>query len=287
MKRYVKNNHMRKIFFVFLGSFIMSCGSYFFNIPSNIAAGGVTGISQVIKHLIPYLNIGIIMYGLEIFILFLGVVFLGKEFGMYTLLGAFTYSGYITLFDYFIKLKEPILKDNIANLVIGAVLVGGGLAIVFKQNGSTGGTDVLAKILDKFIGLGISNSILIVDSIVIFLAAIVFGLEKGIYSFLSLYITTYAIDVTIAGFNTKIQMTIISEYSEIINDYIFKEINRGTTYYKAVGGYTKKDRDILVTIVDKKQYIKIRNYIDSIDEHAFVYISNINEVIGYGFSKEK
>lgn len=281
-----KLHHVKRIALILVGTLIMSLGTYFFNVPANIAAGGVTGFSQVLVTLMPFMNLGIVMGFFNLVILTIGIMFLGKEFGVYTLIGAVSYSIYMTIFDFLIVLENPILEDNIANLLIGAVLVGVGLAIVFRQNASTGGTDVIAKIIEKNASINLSTAILIVDTFVILFATSIYGLEKGIYSFMSLYVTTYCVDVTIAGFNSKIQMTIISNQAEIINNFIFSEIRRGSTFYKARGGYTKQERDILVTIVDKKQYIKIRNFINSIDEDAFVYITNINEVIGYGFTRE-
>lgn len=281
-----KLHHVRRIALILVGTLIMSLGTYLFNVPANIAAGGVTGFSQVLVTLMPFMNLGIVMGFFNLVILIVGIIFLGKEFGVYTLIGAVSYSLYMTIFDFLIVLENPILEDNITNLLIGAVLIGVGLAIVFRQNASTGGTDVIAKIIEKKASINLSTAILIVDTFVILFATSIYGLEKGIYSFMSLYVTTYCVDVTIAGFNSKIQMTIISNQAEIINNFIFSEIRRGSTFYKARGGYTKQERDILVTIVDKKQYIKIRNFINSIDEDAFVYITNINEVIGYGFTRE-
>ena len=281
-----KLHNLRRIALILIGTLIMTLGSYFFNVPANIAAGGVTGFSQVLVSLMPFMNIGIVMGFLNLVILIIGIIFLGKEFGVYTLIGAVSYSLYMTIFDFLIVLEHPILEDNIANLLIGAVLVGVGLAIVFRQNASTGGTDVIAKIIEKKATINLSKAILIVDTFVILFATSIYGLEKGIYAFISLYVTTYTVDVTIAGFNSKIQMTIISNEADLINNFIFSEIKRGSTFYKASGGYTKQERDILVTIVDKKQYIKIRNFINSVDEDAFVYITNINEVIGYGFTRE-
>ena len=264
----------------------MTTGTIFFNIPLKIAAGGVTGFAQVINYYIPNLNIGLTMGVLNVILLLVGYMVIGKEFGLYTIIGAGSYSGFMTIFDALIDIKEPILGDNLANLILGAVLIGLGLAIVFRQNASTGGTDVLAKILEAKMGISVSKGMLIVDAFVIALAGLTFGLQSGIYAFMSLYITTWVLDNTIAGFNSKIQMVIVSKEIDNINNFIHKEINRGTTFYDARGGYTKKEQNVLVSIVDTKQYIKIRNYIDSIDDDAFVYITNINEVIGYGFSRE-
>ena len=282
----INRKRIESIFYILVGTFIMTTGTIFFNIPLKIAAGGVTGFAQVINYYIPNLNIGLTMGVLNVILLLVGYMVIGKEFGLYTIIGAGSYSGFMTIFDALIDIKEPILGDNLANLILGAVLIGLGLAIVFRQNASTGGTDVLAKILEAKMGISVSKGMLIVDAFVIALAGLTFGLQSGIYAFMSLYITTWVLDNTIAGFNSKIQMVIVSKEIDNINNFIHKEINRGTTFYDARGGYTKKEQNVLVSIVDTKQYIKIRNYIDSIDDDAFVYITNINEVIGYGFSRE-
>ena len=282
----INRKRIESIFYILVGTFIMTTGTIFFNIPLKIAAGGVTGFAQVINYYISNLNIGLVMGVLNVILLLVGYMVIGKEFGLYTIIGAGSYSGFMTIFDALIEIKEPILGDNLANLILGAVLIGLGLAIVFRQNASTGGTDVLAKILESKMGISVSKGMLIVDAFVIALAGLTFGLQSGIYAFMSLYITTWVLDNTIAGFNSKIQMVIVSKEIDNINNFIHKEINRGTTFYDARGGYTKKEQNVLVSIVDTKQYIKIRNYINSIDDDAFVYITNINEVIGYGFSRE-
>lgn len=277
---------IKRIVFILLGTFVMSLGAVIFNIPSHFAAGGVGGLAQAINYLMPNINIGILMAILNIVVFVLGTYFLGREFGIFTIVGAAGYTIFIGILQPLLNITEPILKDNIANLVLGGALIGIGLSIVFRQNASTGGTDLIAKIIEKYSTLELSRCILIVDSSVILFATFVFGIESGIYSFMSLLITTYALDISISGFNSKIQMVIISDKIDLINEYIIREINRGTTFYNAKGGYTKKDKNILTTIVDKKQYVKIKNFIKNHDEEAFVYITNINEVIGFGFSRE-
>ena len=284
----VKNNKsIKKISIILVACFIMSVAARFFNIPLNIAAGGVTGFAQILHSLIPSLNIGIIMLVCNIALFILGYFTLGKEFGIYTIIGSLSYSTFVGLLESFVEVNEPILEDTLANLILGSVFMGFGLALVFKQNASTGGTDVIAKILEKQFGMSISKGIFIADAAIIIFAGIIFGIQSGIYALLSLYTSTYVLDAVIAGFRNKIQMTIISSHLDVINQYIQKDIMRGTTLYEAQGGYTRENKLILVTIVGKKQYIKIRNFINSIDDDAFVYISNISEVIGYGFSREQ
>lgn len=286
-QKIVLNKSIKKIVIILLGCLIMSVAARFFNIPLNIAAGGVTGFSQVLHSIIPGLNIGLIMLVCNIALFVLGYISLGKEFGIFTIIGSLSYSAFVAVFESLVVIDEPILEDTLANLILGAVFMGVGLALVFKQNASSGGTDVIAKILEKHFGMSVSKGMLIADAAIIAFAGLIFGLQSGIYAFLSLYITTFVLDHVIAGFRNKIQMTIISNQIDQINEYVQHNIMRGTTLYEAQGGYTRENKLILVTIVDKKQYIKIRNFINSIDEDAFVYISNISEVIGYGFSREQ
>lgn len=286
MKDLFTAKSLKKIFYILLGTFIMSLGAYFFNIPSKIASGGTIGLAQALNYFIPSINMGVMMLILNVLLLVIGLAVLGNDFGVYTVIGALSYTAYIAIWEKFVPMDGPILTDKIANLVLGAGLIGFGISIVFRQNASTGGTDVLAKIIEKFTDFNLSTCMIIVDATVIFMATLAFGLQNGIYSMMSLLTASYTVDKSIAGFNSKIQLTISSKHLDEINNYIMKEMNRGTTLYKAAGGFTKNDKFILVTIVNKKQYVKIRNFIKHIDEDAFVYIASINEVIGYGFSRE-
>lgn len=285
MKRKTKTN-IKRFTITIIGSAMMAVGAYFFLFAVQVASGGVGGLSLIINFLFPSIPIGIMTAILNIFLFIIGFMVLGREFGIFTIAGTAAYSLTLIAFDIFFKNPDPVLHDPLMNILTASAINGVGLSMVFSQNASTGGTDIIAKILDKYFSIGMGTAIMFADAFVIILAIFTLGIEKAIYGILSLVITSMVIDKILTGFNTMIKMTIISDNIETINEFIFS-MNRGTTIYKAIGGYTKKDRDILVTIVSRTQYVKIKNFINRIDEKAFVFVNTTSDVIGEGFTREQ
>ena len=277
---------IKRLIFIVIGAFIMAIGSYFFLFAANIASGGVGGLALIIHNVFPNLPIGAVTTIFNIVLFVLGLIFLGKEFGVFTLVGTLSYSGFLLLGDLFFMDRKLIVEDPLVNMIVGSAFLAIGLAVVFNQNASTGGTDILAKIITKYTSIGLGTSVMLADVIVIILAIFTLGIEKAIYGVLSLVFSSMVIDKVLMGFNSLIKMTIISSEIDKINEYVIKELNRGTTIYVARGGYTHREKDILVTIVGRRQYVKIKNYINSIDDNAFVFINNTSEVIGEGFTRE-
>lgn len=277
---------IKRIILIIFGAALMGVGSYFFLFRANIASGGVGGMSLLINNLFPQIKIGYMATFLNLILFAIGLKILGREFGMYTLIGTVSYSVALIVYESIWPVAPMIVQDDIVNLIVGSAFMGVGLGLVFNQNASTGGTDILAKIIDKYTSIGIGTALALADAMVIVIAIFVLGIEKAIYGVIAVGLTSVFVDKVLSGFNTLIQMTIISNDVDIINDYINQELNRGTTLYKAVGGYTKHDKRILMTIVDRSQYVKIKKFINKIDDNAFVFINTTNEVIGEGFTKE-
>lgn len=262
----------------------MAVGLYYFLIPANLAVGGVTGLAMVINNVFPIMPIGIIMTISNIILFALAFLIIGKEFGGYTIYSSFLLSGVIYIFEIVTPMDKPIIDDLIINLIYGIIIQGIGMAIIFYQNSSTGGTDIVAKIINKFTHLDIGKSLLLSDLIIIILAGLTFGVKLGLYALLGVIINAYVIDNVIAGFNTKMNIMIISNKSEDINSYIIKEINRGTTLYFADGGFSGNKKTIINTIAGRKEYIKIKNYAKNIDPDAFISVGFVHEVLGEGFN---
>lgn len=276
----------KQLSFILIGALLMASASHFFLIPQELASGGVSGMAVIIHHAFPGVNIGLTVTLLNIILFAVGFIVLGSQFGALTLLGTFVYSALLILYERFIPMTSTLVNDVIVNVVAGSSIMAMGLAIVLNENASTGGTDIVGKIINKYFHLEIGKSIFLADSMVLVSATLVMGIEKGLYSIIGNIITSVLVDKFIAGFNTKIAVTIISDNLDSINDYINLELNRGTTIYKAVGGYTKDPRDILVTIVQRPQYIKIKEFVNEIDPDAFVFVKYVSEVIGEGFTRE-
>lgn len=277
----------KKLLIVLFGTLVMAISMVFFYAPSNIAAGGVSGIAVIINYIFPFLDLGIIILIMNIILFVVGFIVLGKEFGLLTLYGSVTYSLWITILDNIFRLEKPIVDDLLVNVLFGSILTGIGMAFIYNQNASSGGTDILAKMINHYTHIDLGKSGLIVDAFIVVGAMAFISIEIGLYSFIGILLSSYFIDYLIAGFNVKIEMTIISSKIPEINRYIIEYLDRSSTIYKSIGGYSKDNRNTLKTIVDKREYFMIKNYINEVDANAFVYITNVSEVIGEGFTREK
>ncbi|TJX14556.1 YitT family protein [Tissierella creatinini] len=278
------NEKIKKFLIINIGLVISACGLYYFLIPSSLAVGGATGLALVISTLIPSINYSLILIIINIILFIAAFIVLGKEFGGYTLYASLMLSGIFALLEIITPMTKPFTDDLFINLIFGILIAGVGIGIVFNQNASTGGTDIVAKIINKFFHIDMGKSLMIPDFLITLFAGFVFGPRLGMYSLLGVIINSIVIDKIIAGFNVKVNMIIISREFDAINDYINKNLERGTTIYHATGGYSKEDKKIINTIVERSEYIKIRDFIRAIDKRAFVTISHITEVEGEGFT---
>lgn len=266
-----------------LGVIIVAIGISFFLIPANLATGGITGLAMVIHAAIPNISIGAALFVLNILLFIVGFLTIGKSFGAKTIYASFLLSGIIACFDTFVKLEAPLVEDLFVNLIVGILIQGIGLGIVFNQNASTGGTDIIAKVLNKYFHFDIGKGLLTADVFVVALAAYTFGIELAIYAFLGIVFNGVIIDNVIEGFNLKVSVSIISKETDAIQKFIVEHLERGATIYTAKGAYTMSDKEIVTSVMDKKEFIRLRTYIKSIDSNAFVMISNVREVLGEGF----
>ena len=262
----------------------MTIGLYFFLMPSNLAVGGATGLAMILSYLIPSIPMGVILGILNIILFITAFLVLGKEFGGYTVYASLALSGMIGLFELIYPMTAPFTDDLFINLIFGILITGVGMGFVFNQNASTGGTDIVAKIINKYTNVAIGKSLLMSDFFITLFAGFVFGARLGMYALLGIVINSFVIDKMISGFNVKINMMIISKELDLINDFILHSAGRGTTIYHATGGYSQDDKRIINTIVSRSEYIKIRDYIRTVDPKAFVSISHVTEVEGEGFT---
>lgn len=274
LKRFLKIN---------LGVIISALGLYFFLMPSNLATGGATGLAIVLSHLLP-ISMGILLGIINLTLFIIAFIVLGRDFGGYTLYASLALSFIIAVLEKLVPMNQPVTDDLFINLIFGVFIIGVGMGIVFNQNASTGGTDIIAKIINKYTHIDIGKSLLMSDFLISLFAGLVFGPRLGMYALLGTVINSLIIDKMISGFNVKINMIIISDEFESINKYILEEIIRGTTIYHATGGFSKEEKDVINTIVSRREYIKIRDFVRLVDKKAFVSISYVSEVEGEGFT---
>lgn len=265
-----------------IGIILVAIAIQFFYVPNNITGGGVTGIALVVNHYIPGANLGTLMAVMNIFLFIIAFIFIGKSFGGKTIYAAMGLSFINWFSERFIK---PVgIQDNpMLATIAGTILLGIGLGIVFTQNASTGGTDIIAKILNKFFHIDMGKGMQMVDIIVVLLSALTFGIEKGIYASICVLLNGIVIDKVISGFNTCHQVVIFTEKIDILKEYIIKDIDRGCTIFKGKGGYTDKEKDVLYCVVGRSQLMRIRKFIRDNEPDAFVIVNEAHDVLGKGF----
>ena len=253
---------------------------YFF-FPNDIASGGVSGIALVINDLIN-VEISVIVFILNALLFIVAFFVLGKSFGAKSLYATVMLSVFMWIIE---NLFTPgiITEDMFLSSFFGSVILAMGAAIVFNQGASTGGTSIIAAIIDKYTGVGVGTGILMTDSIVSVMAISAFGVEKGLFGFFSVIIIGVLVDKFIDGFNTCKQVFVITKNEENIVNHITKDIDRGCTVLNAQGGYSRESVKVVYCVLDNKQFIALKKFIKEEEPDAFITVNESNEVLGKGF----
>jgi uncharacterized membrane-anchored protein YitT (DUF2179 family) len=263
-----------------LGSFIGSLGLTMFLIPNKVAAGGVSGLATVLHYLFG-LPVGWTMLAFNIPLFVAGVVFLGGGFGVKTLVGAILFS----VFTEATKNFPVLTHDLLLSTVYGGLILGAGLGLVFRVRGSTGGSDLAAMLINHFIpSVSIGRGILFVDFFVIALDGIAFNWELAMYSWIALYVSSKVIDLVQEGINYAKAVIIISDEAENISRKILSEMQRGVTFLGGKGGYTGRDKNVLLCVITRMELGRLKKIVQEADPRAFVIVHDVHEVLGEGFS---
>jgi len=272
-------NKFRDYALITLGVGIAVAGLNLFLVPGRIAAGGVSGIATILYHLwnVP-IGISIIVLNIPLFVF--GLKFLGKAFAIRTVYALLLYS----LAAQLIPIPAESYDAFIAS-IFGGVLVGIGLGLVIKMGGTTGGTDMAAKMLsERFKMIGIGAFLFGIDFVIIAAAGVVFDPEVAMYAIVSLFVTTKVIDFFTIGLSMSKAFYIISDKSDEIADAILTDMDRGVTSFTGKGRYSKNDKDILLCVLKwRTEGARLKKLVKTIDPHAFVIVADVKEVLGEGF----
>ena len=293
---------------IIVGSAIMAIGIGVFLVDARVVPGGVSGLAMAIYYLSGNkLPIGTLIWILNIPLYLWGLKELGKKFGLRTFVGFSVSSFFIDFFRGdipgfgYIRLQDSApIKDLFKNdflflILIGAVLIGIGLGIIFKFKGTTAGSDIIAAIMQKKFGIKPGQSIMFTDFFVIAIAGFIIDIKHlspgrpalvlTLYALFLLFVSSRLIDVIIEGFDYARAMYIISDYNEEISRVILNDMGRGATAVKTRGVYGNTEREMLFTVVSLREITLIVDMIKKIDPKAFVIINNVHEVLGEGFRK--
>ncbi len=271
-----------------LGCALMAISLNFFLKPNMIAPGGVTGFAIILEELIG-IPIDITNLAINIPLFILGLMILGRTFGAKTAFAIFALSGFIRLFIIIFGDNAMITQDLLLASIYGGVLFGVSLGMIFRLDGTTGGTDLAGAILNKYFPhISTAKLMMALDLIIVVIAGLVEkNIEISLYSIIALYIAVKLADFIVEGLNYAKSFYIISEKSEAIGYRIMEEIGRGVTVLEGRGLYTGNKRNVLLCVVNRTQVIKLKKIVHEIDERAFIMVSTIQEVVGEGFGKTK
>ena len=264
-----------------LGSILYALAYNIFYAPNLVAMGGLTGLGQVLNAIIPVLPVGTTVFVMNVPLFFLGWKFIGGHL-LVSSLYAMTFSSFaIDVMDMIYQFPP---MDTMLAAIFGGALLGAGIGLVFSKGATTGGTDLIARLLKlKFAWLPMGTLVLIPDFIVIVLAAIAFGkVESALYGIVSLFVTTKVMDTVLYGLDSSKVAYIISDSCKAITDAVMA-MDRGATILHGEGAYSGDEKKVLMVAFKQKEIVPLKEKVNEIDPHAFLIVCDAHDVLGEGF----
>jgi uncharacterized membrane-anchored protein YitT (DUF2179 family) len=268
---------------IIIGSFILASGFVFFITPNKILPGGVYGISIVLHYLFGT-PVGVMALLFDIPLTLIGIRVLGPRFGFKTVLGFSLTAIFNDTITFFWGYKPLVEGDVLLSCIFGGVLVGLGLGLMFRSKATSGGSDIVASILNKYTKIPIGQLMILVDSAIVLIGLVVFRDWKiPLYSWIVIFITGKVIDIVMAGISYDKSLFIISDKHEEIRDKIIHNLNRGGTLIEGKGMFNMAERKIIFTVVSRRELSILQEYIHQIDPRAFMTVTDATEILGEGF----
>ncbi|WP_050180710.1 YitT family protein [Domibacillus robiginosus] len=283
MKRGVK---LKNILFILIGSAIFSFGLVHFNMQNNLAEGGFTGITLLLYSLFQFdpsysnllLNIPIFLIGWKL---------LGRVSFYYTLIGTFSVSLFLWVFQKW-QFHIPLRDDLFLAALFAGVFIGAGLGITFRYGGTTGGVDIIARLVHKYWQVSMGKTMFLFDAAVIIASFLTYiDYREAMYTLVAVFVAARVIDFMQEGaYAARGAMIISSAHNEIAEE-INKRMDRGVTILKGYGSFTKQERDVLYCVVGRNEIVRLKSIIHAVDPHAFVSVTVVHDVLGEGFTLDE
>ncbi len=283
---------IRDLLVIILGALLQAVSLRLFFVPANLASGGVSGIAQLINHFTGW-PIGLMIFIGNVPLFTLGWRFLGgRRFLIRTVLAILIYS---FLIDSLITLPlfqangaatnliHDLQGDLFLNALYGAILSGIGYGLVYRARGTSGGSDILARILNRWRGVPMTQSYLLVDTSVILAAGFVFGWKEALYAMITLYVSGLVAETTLEGGSTVRTAMIVTDQTEAISTRVLEELERGVTVLQGKGAFTGAERPVLYCVISRAEVSQLKDIVHEIDPQAFVVIGTAHEALGEGF----
>jgi len=265
-----------------LASVLLAISTWLFKYPNNFSFGGVTGLSVVLSSVID-VSASTINLVINIVLLVIGIVVLGKGFAGKTFFVTIVSTVGISVLDKIKPITEPLTGEPAIELIFAVGITAVASAILFNMDASSGGTDIVAMILKKYSTMEIGSAIFAVDLFIAVSTFFVFDFQTGLFSLTGLFAKSLIMDGAIENFNLCKYFTIITTNPKPICDYIHNELHRSATIYKAEGAYSHTEKNIVLVVLKRSQAVRLRRFIKDVEPTAFMMITNSSEIIGKGF----
>lgn len=273
---------LREYLFILVGVFFTAIGLDMFLVPNKIAAGGVSGIATIVYYVAGF-PVGITMLAINIPLFLLGIRQMGISFGMRSLFGTVTLS---LLIDFLAPIVPIPTEDPLLASIYGGIATGIGIGIVFRNKGTTGGTDLAAAIINNYMKLSVGIVLFVIDASVIVAAGVAFrSPELALYALLTVFLTARVIDIVQEGFGYAKAALIISQKPGEVSEAILRKLDRGATALRGQGMYTGQDKDVILAVVTRAEISTLKELVHTIDPQAFVILTDVHEVLGEGFKR--
>jgi uncharacterized membrane-anchored protein YitT (DUF2179 family) len=270
---------IKECLYILFGGLIFSVGINYFTIPNLLSEGGIIGLT-VIAHYLFDLSPGLVNFVLNTVLVLIGYKFLEKRAIIYTLFSIFSCSLFMYITE---ETGKRITDDPLLAAIFAGLLVGGGIGIIFRAGGTSGGTTILAKLANQFLGWSMGKGILLIDIIVVAGSVFIIGLVKAMYTLIAVYIGAKVIDFIVDGLEEKVAVFIISNSPQLVLRSVTNKMSRGITVLEGRGGYTGDNKEVLYIVISRQEVVRLKNMISEIDEHAYVTVHHVQEVVGKGY----
>lgn len=260
-----------------VGSAIIAVAVYFFMLPSKVTVGSASALALVLSNFIP-LPVSVITFAMNAGLLIIGYLVIGPEFGIKTVYTSLIMPCFMGLFEIIAPNNAPIANDQLLDVICYILIVSIGQAILFSCNASSGGLDIVAKLMNKFLHMEVGKAISLSGMLVALSSALCYDKRTVVLSVLATYFCGLIVDYFIFGMNIKRKVCILSSKHEEILSYILHDLHSGATLYDGIGAYNKQVRREIVAIVDKQEYRKLMDYLKSTDPNAFITVYSVQEI---------
>lgn len=268
---------IRDFFIITFATVIVAIAVYFFMLPSHLSVGSASALAMVLSNFLP-LPVSVIAFIINVILLILGYLLIGPEFGIKTVYSSLLLPVYLRIFEIILPEMQSLTQDPFLDMICYTLVVSIGLSILFSINAASGGIDIVAKLMNKFLRMDLGQAMSISGMMVALSSALCYDTKTVVLSVIGTYLGGIILDRFIFGMNPKRRVCIISKHFDTILAYILHELHSGATIYEGIGAYNNETRKEIITIVDNQEYKKLMDMISTVDPDAFVTVYTVQEI---------